>query len=242
MSFKPRLSVADTENVKPAEMSCVSGGAFVRLMVGGVRSRWMPAGLRAVSQAHTAANSTPVPHSARTPLPCSIHAPGFYFPVLGVTRSSMMCGVTRINRSRRCSCCEVNPNSLPRIGRSTRNGIPLLVTVIEVTVRPPMTAVSPSLTRIWLSACWGWNVNPMSTDAGFTEEISACTSISTWRFAVTCGVTLRVIPVCSQRTVARSEEHTSELQSLAYLVCRLLLEKKKNGGHPAHRVDYTAHE
>src|SRR2546425_1597051 len=29
-------------------------------------------------------------------------------------------------------------------------------------------------------------------------------------------------PGCS-----RSEEHTSELQSLAYLVCRLLLEKKK---------------
>src|SRR2546425_8089390 len=28
-------------------------------------------------------------------------------------------------------------------------------------------------------------------------------------------------------TVRRSEEHTSELQSLAYLVCRLLLEKKK---------------
>src|SRR5687767_15735479 len=27
--------------------------------------------------------------------------------------------------------------------------------------------------------------------------------------------------------VHRSEEHTSELQSLAYLVCRLLLEKKK---------------
>src|SRR2546425_6941403 len=27
--------------------------------------------------------------------------------------------------------------------------------------------------------------------------------------------------------VRRSEEHTSELQSLAYLVCRLLLEKKK---------------
>src|SRR2546425_5533398 len=30
------------------------------------------------------------------------------------------------------------------------------------------------------------------------------------------------------RTTSRSEEHTSELQSLAYLVCRLLLEKKKN--------------
>src|SRR2546425_6468958 len=29
------------------------------------------------------------------------------------------------------------------------------------------------------------------------------------------------------RRMGRSEEHTSELQSLAYLVCRLLLEKKK---------------
>src|SRR3712207_8830763 len=30
------------------------------------------------------------------------------------------------------------------------------------------------------------------------------------------------------RIQARSEEHTSELQSRQYLVCRLLLEKKKN--------------
>src|SRR2546425_6539056 len=30
-----------------------------------------------------------------------------------------------------------------------------------------------------------------------------------------------------KRSIGRSEEHTSELQSLAYLVCRLLLEKKK---------------
>src|SRR2546425_7714676 len=33
------------------------------------------------------------------------------------------------------------------------------------------------------------------------------------------------------RDVCRSEEHTSELQSLAYLVCRLLLEKKKKRKH-----------
>src|SRR2546425_4840628 len=33
---------------------------------------------------------------------------------------------------------------------------------------------------------------------------------------------------------ARSEEHTSELQSLAYLVCRLLLEKKKPALRPAN--------
>src|SRR5205823_7158842 len=32
----------------------------------------------------------------------------------------------------------------------------------------------------------------------------------------------------SATSTSRSEEHTSELQSLAYLVCRLLLEKKKH--------------
>src|SRR2546425_3616050 len=41
---------------------------------------------------------------------------------------------------------------------------------------------------------------------------------------------LRPGDICNRSTppFARSEEHTSELQSLAYLVCRLLLEKKKN--------------
>src|SRR3712207_7287544 len=34
--------------------------------------------------------------------------------------------------------------------------------------------------------------------------------------------------------VVRSEEHTSELQSRQYLVCRLLLEKKKNTDTPLH--------
>src|SRR5687767_15246369 len=34
-------------------------------------------------------------------------------------------------------------------------------------------------------------------------------------------------PAGRAQRVGRSEEHTSELQSLAYLVCRLLLEKKK---------------
>src|SRR2546425_9365703 len=37
----------------------------------------------------------------------------------------------------------------------------------------------------------------------------------------------------------RSEEHTSELQSLAYLVCRLLLEKKKNKKYKASRAVRT---
>src|SRR2546425_5960179 len=40
------------------------------------------------------------------------------------------------------------------------------------------------------------------------------------------------------RGVSRSEEHTSELQSLAYLVCRLLLEKKK---HPSEHLHPHIH-
>src|SRR3712207_8524695 len=35
-------------------------------------------------------------------------------------------------------------------------------------------------------------------------------------------------PLLAQGVDVRSEEHTSELQSRQYLVCRLLLEKKKN--------------
>src|SRR2546425_2053822 len=38
----------------------------------------------------------------------------------------------------------------------------------------------------------------------------------------------------------RSEEHTSELQSLAYLVCRLLLEKKKSKQRQTLRLQHTS--
>src|SRR3989441_2262535 len=41
------------------------------------------------------------------------------------------------------------------------------------------------------------------------------------------AVSPRKLEVASCHGMLRSEEHTSELQSLAYLVCRLLLEKKK---------------
>src|SRR5687767_15448663 len=46
-----------------------------------------------------------------------------------------------------------------------------------------------------------------------------------------------------RRAVARgrSEEHTSELQSLAYLVCRLLLEKKKQKSQQSDYADRVGH-
>src|SRR5262245_65323930 len=44
------------------------------------------------------------------------------------------------------------------------------------------------------------------------------------RLAIEKGTPL---PAIARRIWSRSEEHTSELQSLRHLVCRLLLEKKK---------------
>src|SRR5690625_6045714 len=38
----------------------------------------------------------------------------------------------------------------------------------------------------------------------------------------------KLLPNCEFKKMGRSEEHTSELQSRGHLVCRLLLEKKKN--------------
>src|SRR2546423_9682177 len=63
---------------------------------------------------------------------------------------------------------------------------------------------------------------------------------STWKATSPCSSASR-FPTAehtypTNTTSRRSEEHTSELQSLAYLVCRLLLEKKKDtvlGTHPS---------
>src|SRR2546425_8039249 len=58
-------------------------------------------------------------------------------------------------------------------------------------------------------------------------------SASTNRFNRSCACSTRPLALtslyncCTASMSWRSEEHTSELQSLAYLVCRLLLEKKK---------------
>src|SRR2546425_8531896 len=46
---------------------------------------------------------------------------------------------------------------------------------------------------------------------------------------------------CVARSRRRSEEHTSELQSLAYLVCRLLLEKKNTRTPRASTGHMRAH-
>src|ERR1039458_10780541 len=53
--------------------------------------------------------------------------------------------------------------------------------------------------------------------------------------AISC---VRFSHLCANAPLVRSEEHTSELQSLRHLVCRLLLEKKKKKNHitKSHKV------
>src|SRR2546425_5687711 len=61
---------------------------------------------------------------------------------------------------------------------------------------------------------------PRSTLFPYTTLFRSLTGPVHQLHEITEQLKQRKIPV-------RSEEHTSELQSLAYLVCRLLLEKKK---------------
>src|SRR2546422_3805999 len=56
------------------------------------------------------------------------------------------------------------------------------------------------------------------------------------RFPSAISVSSSTIVVPASSYPARSEEHTSELQSRLHLVCRLLLEKKKKNIHSLHSL------
>src|SRR2546429_1438166 len=61
--------------------------------------------------------------------------------------------------------------------------------------------------------------------------------VSTLR--ITCNSGMNFKSTASGAPQERSEEHTSELQSRLHLVCRLLLEKKKNEQMTAHQINCT---
>src|SRR2546425_1017903 len=62
--------------------------------------------------------------------------------------------------------------------------------------------------------------------ASFSFSVQ-CSASAERASAVYAGVAPANAALSNRCVIRRSEEHTSELQSLAYLVCRLLLEKKK---------------
>src|SRR3712207_7996591 len=89
--------------------------------------------------------------------------------------------------------------------------------------RPPRSTLFPytTLFRSWVSL-------RLSADCGGLLGGGALS----WPAAARQGGALAGLGLSTRRgralnRLARSEEHTSELQSRQYLVCRLLLEKKK---------------
>src|SRR3712207_8573975 len=84
--------------------------------------------------------------------------------------------------------------------------------------RPPRSTLFPYTTLFRSASTPSWPASsPPGSGAGGAWPSSSSASSSSWT------------PPTSPRTSTRSprsEEHTSELQSRQYLVCRLLLEKK----------------
>src|SRR3712207_7992272 len=82
----------------------------------------------------------------------------------------------------------------------------------------------------WSAACpAGARGSTRSSPAGRTANVPSpnlSASSQATSSSSACANTTAVH--CSRRSHRRSEEHTSELQSRQYLVCRLLLEKKKD--------------
>src|SRR5258706_675926 len=94
--------------------------------------------------------------------------------------------------------------------------------------RPPRSTLFPYTDALPISLCW-----PDPSSRSFRRKLRQ--SGSTWKKAArrccsSIRTQIRRLTTCCTHGVfslARSEEHTSELQSLTNLVCRLLLEKKK---------------
>src|SRR5438445_7757008 len=86
---------------------------------------------------------------------------------------------------------------------------------------------------------------PTESSCGAIGRPSMSSRTAPWRagFPASCEA-LTAVPACHPTTGTRrprSEEHTSELQSRQYLVCRLLLEKKKKSEtqHPTKKTNHA---
>src|SRR2546425_6292739 len=94
--------------------------------------------------------------------------------------------------------------------------------------RPPRSTLFP-YTTLFRSAALGVALAQDEQDPTDSLWRAARRALNRGDYATAAnlyGDLARTYPNSSR--AGRSEEHTSELQSLAYLVCRLLLEKKKH--------------
>src|SRR5258707_9986907 len=91
--------------------------------------------------------------------------------------------------------------------------------------RPPRSTLFP-YTTLFRSLIWVRTRNPVFRALPTYSQTQECLTDG-FNTHHALGETLLKADVRRQSKVSRSEEHTSELQSRQYLVCRLLLEKKK---------------
>src|SRR3712207_1635104 len=87
---------------------------------------------------------------------------------------------------------------------------------------------------------WKYLLGPELTDPGFDHSV-----LCEFRSRLLAGgaeerLLGRLLDACQARGLLRSEEHTSELQSRQYLVCRLLLEKKTQRNGPTNNLATSA--
>src|SRR2546429_5243785 len=93
--------------------------------------------------------------------------------------------------------------------------------------RPPRSTLFPYTTLFRSCVC----TRPL-VDRPQMKKVPA--SSQKVRLRAASASTLKGVP--KFMAMARSEEHTSELQSRLHLVCRLLLEKKKNNNNSSRDV------
>src|SRR3712207_8390391 len=98
--------------------------------------------------------------------------------------------------------------------------------------RPPRSTLFPytTLFRSMNRACDGPSgvVSPVAQRPPWLTPEAA---ISAWTLSPSRAASSARLRRTAATPSPRSEEHTSELQSRQYLVCRLLLEKKKHTDH-----------
>src|SRR3712207_8887854 len=91
--------------------------------------------------------------------------------------------------------------------------------------RPPRSTLFP-YTTLFRSTC---SLPTAHTEGIAGIHVERCSTLEKYTERPTFIVCFQIDAIVSTRRAAfRSEEHTSELQSRQYLVCRLLLEKKNH--------------
>src|SRR3712207_8225114 len=99
--------------------------------------------------------------------------------------------------------------------------------------RPPRSTLFPytTLFRSTLDGTNTWVVGDPAAGAVVVVDPGPAVASHQDEVLRTCAGPVATVVLTHRHDDHRSEEHTSELQSRQYLVCRLLLEKKKKHYH-----------